>query len=97
MTTIPTAPADADDYFTEVTVYAGILRSTAEQLEQLGEFFTVTDPVVRTHLGRYLMNRSDDEDTSDPAMEAAITLNELTEVADLLRALAGDYTQDGAA
>jgi hypothetical protein len=97
VTTTSTAPADADDYFTEVSVYAGVLRCTAEQLEWLGEFFAVTDPVVRTHLGSYLMTRSSDEDTSDLATEAALTLADLTEAADLLRALAGDLTQDGAA
>lgn len=97
MTTSPTTAADADGYFTEVIVHAGVLRGSAETLELLEEFFTEADPAVRTALGRYLIARANEEDTTEPGTEAAIVLYELTELADLLRSLAGDFNQDGAA
>jgi hypothetical protein len=78
------------DHFTEVPVYAGVLRATAEQLELLAEFLANADAAVRTQLGRYLIARTNDEDTADPGMEAAIVLHELAESAELLHALAGD-------
>jgi hypothetical protein len=83
-------PPAVTGYLTEVPVAAGILRATAEILELLGDFFTGTDPTVRTQLGRFVNGREPDEDTGDPVMEAAIILHELTETADLLHTLAGD-------
>ena len=77
--------------FTEVPVYRGILLASAEQLELLAEFLTTTDPVVRVHLGQFLIAHDNDEDATTPGMEAAILINELTEAADLFRAIAGDY------
>jgi hypothetical protein len=71
-------------------VYAGILHATAETLELLHDFFTITDAAVCTHLGRFLIARHPDEDTGDPGMEANLLVQELTEAADLLHALAGD-------
>jgi hypothetical protein len=80
----------ARGYFTEVPVYAGVLHATAETLELLHEFFTNTDPAVRTSLGRFLIAHQPDDDTGDPGIQATILVNELTEVADLLRTIAGD-------
>jgi hypothetical protein len=76
--------------FAEVLVYAGILHATAETLELLHDFFIDADPVVRIHLGRFLIAYHSEEDTGDPGMEAIILLNELTEAAELLHAFAGD-------
>lgn len=75
--------------FTEVPVAAGVLHATADLIELLGEFLTGTDPAVRTQLGRFLAARLPDEDP-DPGIEATIMLDQLTEAADLLHALAGD-------
>ena len=73
--------------FTEVPIFAGVLRPTAELLHLLGEFFTDTDAEVRSQLGRFMADRQ--PDSGDPAIEAAITIQELTEAADLLHTLAG--------
>lgn len=73
--------------FTEVPVNVGVLRVTAELLELLGEFFANADAAVRTQLGRFIADRQ--PDSVDPAIEAAITMRELTEAADLLHALTG--------
>jgi hypothetical protein len=72
---------------TQVPVYVGILRATAELLELLGEFLANADAAVRTQLGRFIVGRQ--PDSTDPAVEAAIAMQELTEAADLLRALTG--------
>jgi len=72
---------------TEVPVYVGILRATAELLELLAEFFANADVAVRTQLGRFIAGRQ--PDSIDPAIEAAITMQELTEAADLLHDLTG--------
>jgi hypothetical protein len=98
MPTTPSGPRPAvTGQFTEVPVAAGILRAIAQTLELLGAFFTNTDPAVRTQLGRFVISSQPDEDTTDPGVEAAIVLHELTEAADLLRALAGDPGKDRAA
>jgi|tagenome__1003787_1003787.scaffolds.fasta_scaffold20814783_2 hypothetical protein len=76
------------DHFTEVPVYAGILRANAELLDLFQEFFTDAEPAVRDQLGRYLIARCNAEDTTDAATEAAILIGELTEAADLLHSLA---------
>jgi hypothetical protein len=86
----PDADSGAAAGFVEVLVYAGILHATAETLELLHDFFSDTDPIVRTHLGRFLIDCHSDENAGDPSIEAAILLNELTEAADLLHTLAGD-------
>jgi hypothetical protein len=88
MTSNVTATPTADD-FTEVPVYAGILRANADLLDLFQEFFTDAEPAVRAQLGRYLIARCNAEDTTDPATEAAILIGELTEAADLLHTLAG--------
>jgi hypothetical protein len=82
----------ADAYFAEVTVYAGVLRASAQMVELLHDFFTASDPALRTHLGRYLIARHPDEDSGDPGMEANILLHELAEAADLLQTLAEEPT-----
>ncbi len=74
------------DPLTEVTVYAVILHDTAEFLELLHGFLTDAQPVVRTQLGHFLTER---QPGTDAAIETAITLHELTEVADLLHTIAG--------
>jgi hypothetical protein len=79
-----------------VTVYAGILLATAQTIDLLHDFFTASDPALRTHLGRFLTNREPDADTGDPGMDANLVLHELTEVADLLRTLAGYRDEDSA-
>jgi hypothetical protein len=88
----PAAP-DGDTYFVEVTVYAGILLTTADTIDLLHDFFTESDAALRGHLGRFLITRDPDADTGDPGVEANIVLHELTEVTDLLRTLAG-YPDD---
>jgi hypothetical protein len=94
---VTTTPTDAR-HFTEVPVYAGVLCATAAQLQLLAEFFTDAEPGLRTQLGRYLIARYNEEDTTDPVTEAAIVLHELAETADLLHTLAGaTTTTDGEA
>jgi hypothetical protein len=46
-------------------------------LELLHDFFTDTDPAIRTHLGRFLIARQSDEDTSGPGIQTSILVNEL--------------------
>jgi hypothetical protein len=75
-------------------VYVGILHATAEALELLYDFFSNAEPTVRIHLGRFLTSCHPDEDTGDPGMEANILLNDLTETADLLHALADDTGEE---
>jgi hypothetical protein len=87
-------PADG---FAKVLVYAGILHATAVTLELLHDFFIDADPVVRIHLGRFLIACDPQEDTGDPGMEAIILLNELTEAAVLLHTLAGDTGKEAPA
>ena len=78
------------DPFTEVPVAVGVLHATARLLHLLAEFLTEADPAVRTFLGRFVIADQPDADATTPAVEAAIVLDELTEAADLLHALAGD-------
>jgi hypothetical protein len=78
------------DHFTEVPVEAGILRAAADLLDLFQDFFTDADPAVRARLGRYLIARHNEEDTTDAGTEAAILIGQLTEAADLLHTLAGD-------
>ena len=85
-------PSTATGPFIEVTVYAGVLRATAELVELLHEFFTSTDSSVRALLGQFITHRQ--PDLAEPAIAAAITLHELTEAADLLHALAGHRIED---
>ena len=80
-------PGTGIDPLTEVPIYAGILRATAELLALLSEFLANADAAVRTQLGRFIASRQ--PNSTDPAVEAAITMQELTEAADLLRALTG--------
>jgi hypothetical protein len=75
-------------FFTEVPVYVGVLHATAGCLELLRDFFTDTDPAIRTRLGRFVIARQYD-DIGDPGLEATILVHELAEAADLLRTLAG--------
>jgi hypothetical protein len=88
--TNPVTTTATTDHFTEVPVYAGILRANADLLDLFQEFFTDAEPAVRAQLGRYLVARGNAEDTTDPITEAAILIGELTEAADLLHSLAGD-------
>jgi hypothetical protein len=81
------------DDFTEVPVHAGILRANADLLDLFQEFFTDADHALRVQLGRYLIARHNEEDTTDAGTAAAILIGELTEAADLLHTLAGDDTQ----
>jgi hypothetical protein len=92
--TTPASPSEdppTSGLFTEVQIYRGILLASTEQLELLAEFLTTTDPVVRAHLGQFLIAHDNDQDATNPGIEAAILINELTEAADLLRAITGDY------
>ena len=79
-----------DHHLVEVPVHAAILRATADLLELLGDFFAETDPVIRTRLGCYLIDRYGEENTTDSLTEAIVMLGELGEAAELLHALAGD-------
>jgi hypothetical protein len=79
-----------------VPVFAGILYATAAALELLHDFFTDTDPAIRTQLGRFLVARQSDDDTSDPVLEATILVQDLAEAADLLHTLAGDTGDESA-
>ena len=81
-----------DDALVDVPVHAAVLRATADLLDLLSDFFTGTDPATRTRLGSYLVDRYGQENTTDPVTEAAVMLEELSEAAELLHALAGDYT-----
>lgn len=85
---------DPDDVLTEVPVQAAVLRATANLLERLGDFFTGTDPTIHIRLGSYLIDRYGEENTTDSITEAVIMLNELSDAAELLHALAGDYHPD---
>lgn len=85
-------PNIATSHFTEVAVYTGILRATAELLELLGEFFSGADSAVRTQLGQFIASRQ--PDLGLPAIATAITLHELTEAADLLHTLANPSTEN---
>jgi hypothetical protein len=89
--------SDPDDVLTEVPVQAAVLRATAGLLELLGDFFTDTDPTVRTKLGTYLICRYGEENTTDGITEAVVMLGELSDAAELLHALAGDYHPDNVA
>jgi hypothetical protein len=88
-----TDPA-TDDALVEVPVHAGVLRATADLLDLINDFFTGADPVTRTRLGRYLVDRSGHQDTTDSTTEAVVMLVELGEAAELLHTLAGNYRPD---
>lgn len=81
---------DNDYHLAEVPVYTAVLRATADLLELLGDFFAETDPVIRTRLGCYLIDRYGEENTTDSVTETIVLLDELSEAAELLHALAGD-------
>jgi hypothetical protein len=93
---IVTDPA-TDDALVEVPVHAAVLRATADLLDLLNNFFTGADPVTRTRLGCYLVDRSGDQNTTDSTIEAAVMLVELSEAAELLHTLAGNDRPDTAA
>ena len=80
------------DPFAEVPVAVGVLRATAHLLDLLAEFLAGADPAVGIFLGRFVIAGQPD---ADPAVEAAIVVQELTEAADLLHALAGDGHSGG--
>ena len=82
---------DSDDVLTEVPVQAAVLRATAGLLELLGEFFTATDPTILSRLGTFMIDRHGKENTTDTLTAALVMLGELSDAAELLHALAGDY------
>jgi hypothetical protein len=88
---------DPDDVLTEVPVQAAVLRATAGLLELLSDFFAETGPTVRTTLGTYLIDRYGEENTTNTLTEASTMLGELSDAAELLHALAGDYHPDNCA
>ena len=81
----------ADDGLTGVPVQAAVLRATAHLLELLGEFFANADPAIHLSLGSYLIDRHGEETTTDSIAEAVLMLNDVSDAAELLHALAGDY------
>lgn len=85
-----TDPA-SDDVLGEVPVHAAVLRATADLLDLLNDFFANADPAARAQLGRYLVDRNGHQNTGDSTIEAAVTLVELSEAAELLHTLAGNY------
>lgn len=82
--------SDPDRDLVEVPVHAFVLRTTADLLELLGDFFAEADPVIRTRLGCYLIDRYGEENTTASVIAAVVILGELSEAAQLLHALAGD-------
>ena len=82
--------SDTDDAFVEIPVHAAVLSATADLLDLLRDFFTSTDPATRTQLGYYLIDHHGDATITDSAIEAAVMLQELSDAAELLHALAGD-------
>jgi hypothetical protein len=86
--------ADRDDALVEVPVHTAVLSATADLLDLLDDFFTGTDPAIRNQLGSYLVDRYGQEHTADSVTEATVMLQELSEAAGLLHALAGDYNID---
>ena len=78
-----------DDALTEVPVHAAVLDATADLLDLLSDFFTDTDPATRSRLGSFLVDRYGLEHTTDSVTEAAVLLEQLSEAAELLHALAG--------
>jgi hypothetical protein len=82
--------AGSDHGLTEVPVQAAVLRATANLLELLDGFLATADPAIQLSLGCYLIDRHGDEAT-DSITEAVIMLNDLSDAAELLHALAGDY------
>lgn len=81
-----TDPA-TDDALVEVPVHAAVLRATADLLDLLNDFFTGADPATRTQLGRYLVDRHGQDNTTDSTTEAVVMLAELAEAAELLHTL----------
>ncbi|MFD1364694.1 hypothetical protein [Actinoplanes sichuanensis] len=80
------SPADA---LTEVPVHAAVLDATVDLLDLLSDFFTSTDPATRSRLGCFLVDRYGHENTTDSITEAAVLLEQLSQAAELLHALAG--------
>jgi len=72
----------------EVPIKAAVLRATAHLLELLSGFFDTTDPAVQLSLGCYLIDRQDEEATTDSITEAVVMLSDLSDAADLLNAFA---------
>jgi hypothetical protein len=89
--------ADPDHSPTEVPVQAAVLRATAHLLELLGGFFATTDPAIQLSLGSYLIDRHSALAGTDSITEAVIMLNDLSDAAQLLKTLAGDYHRDNGA
>jgi hypothetical protein len=83
-----------DNALTKVPVHAAVLDATADLLDLLSDFFTDTDQATRTRLGCYLVDRYGPENTTDSVTEAAVILDQLSEAADLLHALAGHHDTD---
>ena len=71
-----------------MTVHAAVLDATADLLGLLSGFFTGTDSATRSQLGCFLVDRYGPENTTDSVTEAAILLEQLSEAAELLHALA---------
>jgi hypothetical protein len=76
------------DALTEVPVHAAVLDATADLLDLLSDFFTDTDHATRSRLGCFLVDRYGQENTTDSVTEAAVMLDQLSEAAELLHALA---------
>ena len=81
---------DSDDALNEVPVHPAVLRATAHLMELLSDFFT-TDPAIQISLGTFLIDHHGAHATTDPIAEAVIMVSDLSDAAELLHALAGDY------
>ena len=78
----------SDDALAEVTVHAAVLNATAALLDLLSDFFTYTEQATRSQLGCFLVDRYGPENATDSVTEAAVLLEQLSEAAELLHALA---------
>ena len=65
-----------------------VLDATADLLNLLSDFFTGTDSATRPRLGGFLVDRYGPENTTDSVTEAAVLLDQLSDAAELLHALA---------
>ena len=77
-----------DDALTEVPVHAAVLDATAGLLNLLSDFFAHTDTAARARLGCFLVDHYGEANTTDSVTEAAVLLEQLSEAAELLHALA---------
>ena len=77
-----------DHALTEVPVNAAVLDATADLLGLLSDFFTGADSATRSRLGCFLVDRYGPENTTDSVTEAAVPLEQLSEAAELLHAVA---------